>query len=150
MNILKLLHVVIIFIWVGNLLALTRLLGYLPKEDSSTQERLVRIYRRMYLLIDLPAMILAVSLGTTSFILGTTDWHAGWFHMKITFVIFLIVCDILCGRYIFSFKRKQRSAVTFKVLHVLTAVILIGALSSIYVVRNKEAEIRAKILAENR
>jgi putative membrane protein len=150
MPVLKLIHVLFIFIWIGGLLTLTRLLGYLSKENVEVQGRLARICKRIYLFVDLPAMIIAIAAGL--YLLFQVQFGAsmGWFHMKMTFAVLLVVCDIICGKMIFSINRlgKAPGSKRYKILHSVTALLLIGTLCSIYLVRNKEAEIRARVLTE--
>lgn len=150
MTIIKVLHVLFIFVWIGNLLCLTRFLGYLCKEDPATQIRLAKICKRMYLFADLPSMILAIVLGLVLLYYVQFGQSLGWFHMKMTFALLLIICDIVCGKMIFTINKQgfATSCVKYKILHSLTALMLIGTLISIYVVRNKEAEIRSRIITE--
>lgn len=146
---IKLLHVLFIFIWIGSLLTLTRLLGYLAKEEPSVQIRLAKICKKMYFFVDLPSMILSVAFGIIYLYYATFGQSLGWFHMKLTFAVGLIVCDIICGKMIFNLgKKNPKSALKYKILHGVTALLLIGTLASIYLVRNKEAEIRQRVAQE--
>lgn len=132
---LKLLHVLFIFIWIGSLLALTRLMGYHAKQTEETQRSLGKIYRRMYLLVDLPAMVLAIFLGVVLLVLKGINLKAGWFHMKMTFTVLLVICDIYAGRQAFYLSKHLvgGKGVKYKILHGLTALFLIGVLVSIYI-----------------
>ena len=136
---LKLFHLFFLFVWMGSLLALTRFLGYLPKEEPSVQNRILRILRRTYLMIDLPSMSLSLILGVLLFIAKGVDFSQGWLHMKLTFVAFLIVCDIVTGRSILRLSRENKSCrgVRYKILHGVTALSLIALLVSVYIVKNK-------------
>jgi protoporphyrinogen IX oxidase len=142
MNFLKLLHVFFLFCWIGSLITLTRLGTALPN-DSSFKTQSFLTYRRVYFMHDLPSMILAILTGIILFIFVPLEWRAGWFHMKLSFVVLLVVCDILTGVTIYRFSKNPsiKSEVLFGWLHMLTLLFLILILFSIYGVRNKEEEI---------
>jgi putative membrane protein len=139
MPFLKLLHILFVFVWMGSFLTLTRLMGYQSKEEEFTQLRFARIYKRMYLFVDLPSMILAIGLGVALLVLKGVDFKAAWFHMKMTFVVFLLICDFLMGRSIFHLTKKpiKGSGVKYKILHGVTALCLIAILFSIYVLKQQ-------------
>lgn len=134
---LKLLHVLCVFIWIGSLLALTRLMGYQARQTQPTQLALGKIYKRMYLFVDLPAMCVAITLGIILLILKGVDFKAGWFHMKMTFALLLVICDLITGREALFLARHVvvGKGIKYKVLHGLTALFLIGALVGIYILK---------------
>lgn len=137
MSLLKLLHVLFIFVWIGGLLTLTRLMGYHSKQTPEVQLALGKIYRRMYLFVDLPSMCLAVILGILLFILKKVDFHAGWCHMKLTFAFLLIISDLIAGRQAIKLSKQTigGKGVGYKILHGLTALFLIATLFSIYILK---------------
>jgi len=136
---LKLFHIVFLFIWVGSLLALTRLMAYQAKEEAAIQLRMARLYRRMYFFVDLPSMCIALGLGLGVLILKDVNMKAAWFHMKMTCVALLIVCDVLTCRNVIQLSKNpiQGRGVKYKILHGFTALIMIGALVSIYILKQK-------------
>lgn len=138
MSILKVFHVLCVFIWIGSLLGLSRFLGYLPREKEEVQRRFILILRRMYLYVDLPAMIAAVISGLVLFFWKGIDIKQGWLHMKWTFSFFLIVIDIVLGRTIIGLKGKSVTGrgVKFKIIHGIVALLLIAILFCIYVIKN--------------
>ena len=135
MAVLKLLHVLFIFVWIGSLLTLTRLLAKLAKESDLVQERVIKILRRFYLLVDLPSMALAVVFGLCLLFLKDTNWKAPWLHMKLTFAFLLIVCDLICGRQIAKHSRTMipGRGVSYQILHGVAGLLFIGVLVAIYV-----------------
>lgn len=139
----KMFHVLFVFIWVGNLLALSRFMGYHVKEDDHTQERLASLYWRMYHFIGLPSMILAIVLGLV--LLKDVDWgyRPGWIHMKLTLVFFMILLDTVCARLVYRLKEgpDHSKGIRYKLFHGATGLVLIGILCALYVVRDKEGEI---------
>lgn len=139
MDIIKALHVTCVFIWMGNLLTLTRLLGYHTNEDKHTQLQMAKVYKRMYNFISLPTMILAVVLGM--FLMTQLDLkeYYGWFYWKLAFVGGLIACDTVCGRWVAALSEHSLTGkgVKYKILHGVTGLLLIGVIFSIYVLRHK-------------
>jgi uncharacterized integral membrane protein (TIGR00701 family) len=137
MAIVKTLHVLCAFIWIGNLLALTRLLGYHVKEDEQTQLRMARIYRRMYNFVGLPTMGLTIVFGAFLFTELDPDKGIGWFIIKLLFVLGLVVCDVICGQFIAALNQNADTSrgVKYKILHGVAGLLLIGVLVSIYILR---------------
>ncbi|NGX62301.1 MAG: hypothetical protein K940chlam9_01798 [Chlamydiae bacterium] len=138
---LKLLHVLFVFTWVGSLLSLTRMLGYQGKETPEVQMRLGRILKRIYFFVDLPSMILAVTFGVILLFVREIDWKAPWLHMKLTLAFFFIVCDVICGFQIVKVSRKPivGRGIPYKILHGVTALLLIAILFAIYILKQKAA-----------
>lgn len=150
MLIVKLLHVVAVFIWVGNLLALTRLMGYHVKQTPETQAQLVKIYQRMIYFIGIPAMILAILCGMI--LISNVNWsyRPGWFHMKLTFVVGIVIADLLVMRQVARLAEgpDQSRGVRYKVVHGVVGLMLIGILCSAYLVRDRRGEIALQVREE--
>lgn len=138
---LKMFHLLFIIIWMGTLLTLTRLLGYHVKLDEATQLKMAKVYKRIYNFVDMPSMIAAIILGL--FLLMTKassmDLSQGWFHMKMTFVVLLVVVDVACGKWIQQLELTPDTSrgVKYKILHGITGLLLIGILFSVYVLHAK-------------
>lgn len=134
MAIVKALHVLCVFVWIGNLLALTRLMGYHVKEDELTQRNLARLYKRMYSLVGLPSLILAIAFGVT-LLMNLPNKPAIWFHIKMTFFIPLLICDFICGRYVTELNKAPdlTRGIKYKVLHGMCGLMLLGIIVTIYV-----------------
>lgn len=94
-------------------------------------------------------MILAVLLGVVLLIPKLYFFKEGWFHMKLTFALLLIGCDILLWRSIVKIDREGfKKALRFKILHAIAGLLLICVLISIYVMRNKEGEIARRLMKQ--
>ena len=130
---LKLLHVLFIFVWIGTLLTLSRLMGYLTKEQPIVQERVRALVRRIYLLVDLPSMVIAVGLGISLLFLKDINWKAPYLHMKLTLAFFLIVSDLITGWRVV--KKNVDKAVVYKTLHGVITLLFIGVLIAIYILK---------------
>lgn len=134
---IKALHVLAVFIWTGNLLALTRFMGYQVKESPETQMRLAPIYRRMYNFISLPTMVIAILLGGVLILNIDQDQGLFWFFSKMFFALGLVVCDVICGHYVgeLNLKADTGRGVPYKILHGVSGLFLIGVIVSIYLLR---------------
>lgn len=139
MYVLKFAHVLFIFIWIGSLLSLTRLMAYQARETPEIQLKLGRIYKRMYFLVDLPSMILAIATGIALLTLKDMNWKAGWLHMKLTFAFLLVLCDLVTGSQVIRLEKIaiKGKGIFYKILHGLAALFLIGALIAIYILKQK-------------
>ena len=88
----KALHVIAVIAWMAGLLYLPRLYVYhceVPR-GSAESERFKVMERRLMKGIINPAMIAVWLLGTTLVLTpGVIDWHAGWWHVKLTCVLLM-------------------------------------------------------------
>lgn len=137
MAVVKLLHVLFVFIWVGNLLALTRLLGYHNKLDDSAQLQMGKIYRRMHLFVGMPCLALAFLLGSILILRLDQEKGLSWFILKLCFASGLIVCEFICGHFISALtdKTDHSRGISYKVLHGLCGLFLIGVLTCVYLLK---------------
>ncbi|MCB1135413.1 MAG: CopD family protein [Chlamydiia bacterium] len=147
MAIIKMLHVLCVFIWVGNLLMLSRFMGYHVKEDEGTQLRMAALYRRMYYFIGMPTMCLAVFFGLILLSGVDLSYKPGWFHMKLTFILVMIVLDTMCGRMVskLSEAADRSRGIKYKIFHGVTGLTLIAILVSLYVVRDRDGEVLHRV-----
>ncbi|MBI3900803.1 MAG: CopD family protein, partial [Chlamydiia bacterium] len=134
MAILKLFHVLAVFIWIGTQLMLSRLIAYLPLEEKGVQHRLQRILKRIYQTIDFPSMCVAVGLGLTSLLLKETNWKAPWLHLKLTCAFLLILCDLVIGRSLIW--TSSYKPWVYRLIHTLEGICLLGILIAIYLLKN--------------
>ena len=137
MAVVKLLHVTFVFIWVGNLLALTRLIGYHSKLDAAAQLQMGPIYNRMYKFVGLPCLGLAFLFGSILIMQLNQEKSISWFFYKLVFAAGLIICDFVCGHYISLLvdHTEKSGGLRYKILHGLCGLLLIGVLASIYLLR---------------
>lgn len=142
MAIIKLLHVTCVFIWVGNLLMLSRFMGYQVKEEPAVQMRLAAIYQRIYYFVGLPTMCLSMLFGFILLSGVDLSYRPGWLHMKITFILLMFLLDMWCGRLVSQLNEKPDTGrgAKYKAFHGIAGLALIGILCSVYVVRDREGE----------
>lgn len=138
MAFVRVLHVLSLFMWLGNLLALTRLMGYHPQEDDHVQLRMARIYKRMHNFISVPTMMTTILFGGVLIFQADFTSGIGWFVSKMVFAAGLVVCNFVCGFFVEELSETpyQGRGVKFKILHGVTGLLLIGALTSIYLVKS--------------
>lgn len=121
-------HMLALFLWVGQLLFLSRFLGYHVEEPASIQPRLSRLEQRMYLYISVPGAALAALTGllmlhgaaapgfesagvALAYYIkpkladGTRSFWWVTFHVKLVCVVLLACCDFYLGRQIFRLAR---------------------------------------------
>ena len=134
---LKLIHIVFIIVWLGSLILLSTAVKYREKWGMSLADA-KKFFRSVYFSFQLPSMILAVLFGLLLFSLSDSNFKAGWFHMKMTAAIGLIGCDIWLGCLLN--RATEYTSKQFTIIRVLVWAFFFMALSSIYLVRNKEQE----------
>jgi uncharacterized membrane protein len=147
---IKVLHVLLVFIWIGNLLTLSRIFGYHVKEERNVQERTVKWYRRIYFFVNIPCMILAVTFGLILLMQPQFRGQPLWFNVKIIFILGLIGCDLVVGKQIMYLQNnfKKFKGIRYKILHGVLGLLFLGVMISVYVIRDREGEMRAKVVAE--
>ena len=125
-------HLLFVFSWIGCLLGLTRVLAYSKREPEEIQKSLYRMWKRSYLFIDLPSMLLTIASGVLLVIFFKPDaFKQGYFHLKMTAVVILIICDVTLG-----FKILRRKKGSF-LLHGIAALCLLLILFAIYILKFK-------------
>ncbi|MFN4089407.1 MAG: protoporphyrinogen oxidase HemJ [Alphaproteobacteria bacterium] len=99
----KALHIVALISWMAGLLYLPRLFVYhcAWPAGSETSEQFKVMERRLLRFIMNPAMIATYVFGAAlAFTPGIVDWTAGWFHVKLGFVVLLTVAHhVFAARY---------------------------------------------------
>ena len=138
---LKLVHLLGVVVYVGGLLALTRWLGKAVRFESPTaREETYRVLKRMHVFVDWGGLFLMVAAGLWLLIADSQAkayMSQAYFHMKLTFVVALLVTDILVSRKMFRLRGEgpQPGAGYFRALHAVAGLATIGALAAVTVVR---------------
>jgi len=137
LTLLKFLHVFFVFLWIGSLLTITRFLIYHGKQSPETQLALAKLYKRVYFQVELPSMLLAITLGGLVLFLKGVEWTSPWLHMKLTFAFLLIVTDSINGWEIVRLAHRPflGRGIGYKILHLLALLFFIGVLASIYIIK---------------
>ena len=134
-------HVLAVVLYVGGLLTLTRMLGHGVRfESADARASLYRVLKRMYLFVGLPGVFLLVGSGLAMLLTdpaGNEYMKQGYFHVKLTGVLLVLVADFVLMRKLFAIDPAgaQPKAAIFKALHGITGLGLIAVLVAIYFIR---------------
>jgi len=138
---IKWLHVLGMVIYAGGFLALTRLLGHAVRfPTAASRDDSYRVFRRMHKFVDWGGLGIVLATGLVLLIKDPWAKHymkQGYFHMKLTCVVVLLLCDAVFSRKLFSLRGEgpQPNAAFFKAMHGVAALAVLGALLAIFVVR---------------
>ncbi len=134
-------HVLGMIIYIGGFLALTRLLGHAVRFESSTSRKdAYRVFRRMHKFVDWGGLGIMLVTGVLLLImdpLAKNYMKQGYFHMKLTMVLVIVICDVVLTKKLFALTGDETdaNATPFRILHGVSALALLGALVAIFVVR---------------
>ncbi len=138
---LKWVHVLGVVIYVGGLLALTRLLGHAVRfEDARSRADAYRIFQRMHKFANWGGLGLMLVAGLWLLVwdpLGKGYMKEGYFHMKLTAVLVLAACDVAFARRLFRLEGEgpQPKAAFFRIMHGVVGLALLLALAALFLVR---------------
>ncbi len=141
----KFLHLLGMIVYVGGFLALTRMVGHAVRfETEASRADAYRIFRRMHKFVNWGGLALMVICGLILLIVDPWDKNymrhpSGYFHMKLAFIVGLLICDVFFSRILFLRLRaegEQPKRAVFSALHGIAALMVIGVLISIFVVRD--------------
>ena len=123
-------HVIAIIAWMAGVLYLPRLFVYHCEvaRGSAESERFKVMEGKLYRLITLPAMLAAFGFGILLILTpGAVDWHAGWWHTKLLFVILMAGFTGAAGGWLRTFRedRNVKPARYYRVANEIPAVFLV-------------------------
>jgi putative membrane protein len=98
---MKWLHIVTVISWMAGILYLYRLFIYHREKGVESQqihELLCVMEYRLYRYITVPAMIVAAIAGFTMIYLTPSLLDGKWLHVKLLFVVMLVVSTLAAGR----------------------------------------------------
>ena len=92
-------HIISVIAWMAGLLYLPRLFVYHcdTESGSETSETFKVMERRLLKAIMNPAMLSSLFFGGLLLADSSTDWSAGWLHVKLLAVAGLIVIHMMMG-----------------------------------------------------
>ena len=104
-------HIISIIAWMAGLLYLPRLFVYHCEVEplSDTSEILKVMERRLLRAIMYPAMFSSLFFGGLLLADGSTDWSAGWLHLKLLLVAGLIVAHVMMGNWRIAFESNSNT-----------------------------------------
>ena len=110
----KSLHLIFMVSWFAGLFYIVRLFIYhteaqsKPKEEKEILSKQFTIMeKKLWWIITTPAMILTIAFGVTMLILEPFYLKMGWMHIKLSFVLLLLIYHFVCQRILFQLKNNQ-------------------------------------------
>ncbi|CAM4324272.1 putative membrane protein [Pedobacter westerhofensis] len=99
------LHIIFVVCWLAGLFYIVRLFIYHTEANSRPdterdilQKQFVIMERKLWYIITVPAMVLTVLAGLSMIATRPGLLYAPWLHVKLTFVVFLLVYHFICQR----------------------------------------------------
>lgn len=100
--------------WFAGLFYIVRLFIYHTEAQSKAKEekeilskQFTIMEKKLWWIITTPAMILTIVFGVTMLILEPFYLKMGWMHIKLSFVLLLLVYHFVCQRILFQLKNDQ-------------------------------------------
>lgn len=120
----KWLHLVAVISWMAGILYLYRLLIYHAERGASAEihELLSLMAKRLYRIITLPAMVVALLGGTGMIFLNPGLLDTGWLKLKLVCVLAIAAATIYAGRLVGQFAARTLNLPTGKHLRILNEV----------------------------
>lgn len=95
---IKAFHIIAVVCWFAGLFYLPRLFVYHAQSgDSISQERFTVMERKLYRGIMHPSLLATLALGISMLYMNPALLKAGWMHIKLTLLIFLIIYHFSLG-----------------------------------------------------
>lgn len=127
---IKAIHIISIVCWMAMLFYLPRLFIYhCENKDNKSYTDIVKIQeQKLYNFIGQPAMLLTLVSGILMILSNPDLFKSGiWLHIKLTFVVILIVYHFLCGRYVktLALGINTKSSKFFRIFNEIPTICLI-------------------------
>ncbi|MCC5923666.1 MAG: protoporphyrinogen oxidase HemJ [Crocinitomicaceae bacterium] len=111
-GVVKSLHIIFMVSWFAGLFYIVRLYIYHTEaQQKSVQEKVILskqfqiMESKLWWIITTPAMILTITFGVWMLIIEPFYLKLGWMHIKLTFIILLLVYHFICQRLLFQLKK---------------------------------------------
>jgi putative membrane protein len=110
-DVIKALHIIFVVSWFAGLFYMVRLFIYDAEANTKSepektilQKQFQLMQSRLWWIITTPAMILSVIFGTWMILLNSTYYLTSpWMHLKLGFVLLLLIYHFLCQRIMKKF-----------------------------------------------
>lgn len=109
---IKALHIIFMVSWFAGLFYMVRLFIYHVEAQGKevTEKKVLTaqfevMEKKLWWIITTPAMVLTILFGSWMLMLNTTYLQFGWMHIKITFVVLLVIYHFICQKIFFDFKK---------------------------------------------
>lgn len=118
---IKALHIIFVVSWFAGLFYMVRLFIYHTetKDKSEEEARILGaqykiMERKLWYIITTPAMVLSVLFGTWMLFLNPYLLTQPWMHIKLTFIVLLLVYHFICQRTMNQLKRDEIKWTSFQ------------------------------------
>jgi putative membrane protein len=105
-------HIIFMVCWMAGLFYIIRLFIYHTEanvrpelERKILQDQFVIMEHKLWYIITVPAMVLTVLAGASMIYTRPGLLHAPWLHVKLTFVVFLLIYHFICQGILKQLKR---------------------------------------------
>lgn len=113
-NVIKALHIIFVVSWFAGLFYMVRLFIYHTETKEKTEleakilgDQYKIMEKKLWYIITTPAMILTVLFGIWMLFKNDYLLSQPWMHIKLTFVVLLLVYHFLCQRIMNQLKRDE-------------------------------------------
>lgn len=100
---IKAIHIIFVVCWMAGLFYIVRLFIYHTEAQQKPEpdrrilsEQFEVMERKLWYIIAVPSMLLTITAGIWMLVLAPAWLHQGWMHIKLTFVLGLIVYHHIC------------------------------------------------------
>lgn len=111
---LKALHIIFMVSWFAGLFYIVRLFIYHTEaQEKSEEERIILsnqfkiMEKKLWWIITTPAMLLTVFFGVWMLLVNPSFLQFGWMHIKLSFVVVLLVYHFICQGILKQLKNDQ-------------------------------------------
>ena len=114
-NVVKALHIIFVVSWFAGLFYMVRLFIYHTEAQQRSEternilsEQFIVMEKKLWWIITTPAMVLTVVFGTWMILLNPNYYLSqGWMHLKLGFVVVLLVYHFLCQKIMNDLRNGQ-------------------------------------------
>ncbi len=109
----KAIHIIFVITWMAGLFYMVRLFIYHTEARKKSENEYTILHRqfvvmesKLWWIITTPSMYLAVLAGLTMLYLAPGLLTMGWMHVKLTFVLGLVIYHFICQRIMLQLKEE--------------------------------------------
>lgn len=113
-QVIKSLHIIFMVSWFAGLFYIVRL--YIYHTEAQSKDELERnilssqfeiMEKKLWWIITTPAMVLTLLFGVWMLYLNPVLLKLGWMHIKLSFVLLLLIYHFICQKILFDFKKLK-------------------------------------------
>ena len=153
-GVVKALHIIFMVSWFAGLFYIVRLYIYhteaqqkSPQEKDILSKQFEIMESKLWWIITTPAMILTIVFGVWMLVLAPFYLKFGWMHIKLTFVVLLLVYHFVCQRLLFQLKKGvfKWSSMQLRLWNEVATLVLV-AVVFLVVLQNNLSSLTATLL----